>query len=476
MKIASLVFTLTLLSGCTVGPDFSHPYTKIPTQWSGREMASSRTISQDYNPQWWSIFHDVTLSWLINHATENNYDLRIAGMHLLEAEAQSSIISGDELPAASLATSYQRARNSENGLQDISGLEGKKAYGVWQSSVSLNWEPDFWGQIHRAVESANARTEASAELRRGVLLTVQAETARNYLLLRGVQARKITVRQNLQIAKNSLRLTQIRMEAGVATGLEVSEARARVADTEAALPLLDQQQHHLINTLSYLSGEMPETLTNRLAQSQPLPSLPPDVPVGLPSELVKRRPDIRVAEAELHAATAATGVAVASFYPSVTLSANAGVQAMQFGQAWSSGSGFFNIGPAINLPLFEGGKLRGQLALRKTQQQEAALHFQQTVLKAWHETDDAMADYGTLQQQRQKLEIVVNNNQTALKTAQQQYLSGASDFLNVLTVQKALSDAQQALVISNTNVLLSLVQLYKALGGGWEYHPADHTT
>ncbi len=479
MKMAVLAFTMILLSGCTVGPDFKHPIVVTPQQWAGKELADSKTVSKDYDPQWWNIFHDATLSGLINHASENNYDLRIAGTRLLQAEAQSSIVSGDKLPSASIDSGYQRARNSENGLQDISGLEGRKAYSVWQSSASLNWEPDFWGQVHRAVEAANARTEASAELRRGMLLTVQAETARNYILLRGIQAQIITVQQNLNIAQNLLRLTLIRQKAGVSTGLDVSEARARVAETEAVLPALAQQQHHLVNALSYLSGEMPETLSARLTRAAPLPVIPAEVPVGLPSELVKRRPDIRVAEARLHAATAETGVAVASFYPSVTLSANAGVQAMQFSQAWAPGSGFFNIGPVINLPIFEGGKLHGQLVLRQAQQQEAALRFQQTVLNAWHETDDAMSDYDTLQQQRQKLETVVSDTHTALKNAQQQYLSGASDFLNVLTVQKALLDARQALVISNTNVSLSLVQLYKALGGGWQAPlnliPADPT-
>lgn len=476
MRMAALTFIVLLLSGCTVGPDFKHPEVTPPSQWAGREQSDSKTVSKEYDPQWWNIFHDSTLSWLINHATENNYDLRIAGIRLLQAEAQSSIVSGDELPSLSIASGYQRAKNSENGLQDISGLEGRKAYSVWQSSTSLNWEPDFWGQIRRAVEATNAQTEASAELRRGILLTVQAETARNYILLRGVQAQIITVQQNLEIAQSLLRLTLIRQKAGVATGLDVSEARARVADTEAVLPPLAQQQHHLINALSYLSGEMPEALTGRLSQTEPLPVVPAVVPVGLPSELVKRQPDIRAAEAELHAATAETGVAVASFYPSVTLSANAGVQTMQFGQSWRPGSGFFNIGPVINLPIFEGGKLRGQLALRKAQQQEAALRFQQTVLKAWHETDDAMADYDTLQQQQQKLETAVSDTQIALNNARQQYLSGASDFFNVLTVQKALQEARQALVVSKTSVSLSLVQLYKALGGGWQTSPRSHAS
>ena len=317
------------------------------------------------------------------------------------------------------------------------------------------------------MESANASVEASAELRRDVQLSIQAETARDYIQLRSVQAQRNTTEQNLVLARHSLKLTAVKMRDGVATRLEGAEAQAQVALIQARLPILDQQQSRLINALSFLLGEQLGALNAELVAAKALPLTPAKVPVGLPSELTRRRPDIRAAEAKLHAATANIGIATTDFYPRLTLSGDVGLQAMQFSQLGSWGAHYFSFGPSLTLPIFEGGRLRGQLALRKAQQQEAAIHFQSTVLKAWHEVDDAMVDYDTYQQQRNQLKIMVDNDRLALIAAQQQYVGGATDFLNVLTVQKALLNAQQALVVSNAEVSLSIVQLYKALGGGW---------
>jgi NodT family efflux transporter outer membrane factor (OMF) lipoprotein len=467
MKRVSLALSVTLLGGCTLGPDFKAPQVTGPVVWT-QGSAASRTVDKGISPQWWGIFHDATLTRLITRAAQANLDLKAATARLMQAQAERRVIGGDSQPSVNGAVSYQRARNSQEGLQDISGLDGKRAYNVWQPGVDASWELDMWGRARRELESASASVEASADLRRAVLLTVQAETAGDYIQLRGIQAQRATTEQNLTVAEHSLKLTSVRLSDGVATQLEVAEARAQVAAIQARLPILEQQQSHLINALSYLMAEQPGALSRELNGVKPLPLTPVEVPVGLPSQLAQRRPDIRAAEAQLHAATAEIGVATADFYPSITLSANAGLQAMQFNQLGQWGSHFYNFGPGLNLPIFEGGRLRGQLALRKAQQQEAAVHFQQTVLKAWHEVDDAMVDYDTHQRQRQKLVTVVEDSQIALDNAQRQYIAGAIDFLNVLTVQQALLDAQQSLVISNTNVSLSLVRLYKALGGGWE--------
>ncbi len=467
MRGVYLALGATLLSGCMLGPNFVASDVKAPKSWR-QSQATSRTVNQSIDPEWWSIFHDPTLTELISRASAANFDLRVASTRVAQARAERQIIGGDSLPAVNGSSSYQRARNSAKGLQDNSGFDGKKAFSVWQADADVSWELDLWGRVRRELESADANVDAHTDLLRGVLLSVQAETAGDYIQLRAVQARRATAEQNLAVAEHSLKLTSVRMTDGVATQLEVAEALAQVASVQARLPILQQQQSHLINALGYLLAQQPGTLNAELEKPQSLPVTPAQVPVGLPSELARRRPDIRAAEARLHAATAEIGVAKADFYPTITLSGNIGLQAMQFSQLGSWGSHLYNFGPSLNLPIFEGGRLKGQLALKEAQQQQAAIQFQQTVLKAWHEVDDAMVDYETYQQQRERLKVAVDNSQVALNNAQRQYVAGATDFLNVLTVQRTLLDAQQALVISDENVSLSLVQLYKALGGGWQ--------
>jgi NodT family efflux transporter outer membrane factor (OMF) lipoprotein len=234
------------------------------------------------------------------------------------------------------------------------------------------------------------------------------------------------------------------------------------------LPALEQRQSQLINALSLLMGEPPQALFAELSTDVPVPPTPRQVAIGLPSQLAERRPDIRQAEARLHAATASIGVAKGDFYPRITLSGNLGSQAMQLSDFGSWGSRSFGIGPQLSLPLFDGGRLRGVLNLREAQQQEAAIAYQQTVLRAWHEIDDQLTAYNTSQLRRDSLAEAVRQNQIALRTAQQQYVEGVVDFVNVLTVQGALLATQEQFVESSTGVSLAMVGLYKALGGGWE--------
>lgn len=467
MKLTALAISILLLSGCMVGPDFTPPAVKSPQAWP-QGHAPGRIAERELQPQWWQIFHDDTLTALVEQSARSNLDVQAAGARLLQAQAEHRVVTGESLPSVDATASYQRARNSQHGLQDISGLGGKKAWSVWQPGIGASWELDMWGRLRRERESSAARVEVSDDQRRAVLLTVQAATVSDYFQLRSVQLQRDISLQNLDIARHSLKLTGIRMDDGVATRLEVAQAQAQVASVESTLPILEQQETHLMNSLSFLLGENPGVLTERLAGSRPLPLTPPEVPVGLPSELAQRRPDIRAAEAQLHAATADIGVATADFYPSITLSGNVGLQAMQFSQLGNWGSRLYSFGPSLNLPIFEGGRLRGQLALKKAQQQEAAIHFQSTVLKAWHEVSDAMVDYDTYQRQRSQLATLVENDRIALAAASKQYEAGATDFLNVLTMQKELLASQQEQVKSDANVSLALVRLYQALGGGWE--------
>ncbi|MBY4674360.1 efflux transporter outer membrane subunit [Burkholderia multivorans] len=466
----AIVAVMLGMAGCTtVGPDFQPPSAALPDRWS----VSAVQMSKGRHPgstdaRWWKVFNDAELSSLVERVAAANLDVKAATTRWMQARAARRMTGADAEPSVGASASYQHARSSQNGLLDISGLDGKKDYNVWQPGLDASWELDLWGRVRREIESADASVEASADVRRGVLLSVLAETARDYIQLRGVQAQQAIIRQNLDIARHTLRLTQIRFADGVATHLETAEASATVSAIEAQLPALENDHLRLVNALSYLLGEPPRALENELQAIAPIPPVPPVVPLGLPSELAERRPDIREAEARLHAATADIGVAVGDFYPRITLSANLGLQAMRFGglDAWSSR--MFGVGPALSVPIFEGGRLKGQLALRKARQQEAMIGFQRTVLGAWHDVDDAMSDYGTRQQRHEKLAATVDQDRIALENANRQYEAGATDFLQVLTVQRDLLAAQQALVASSADVSVSLVGLYKALGGGWE--------
>jgi len=470
-RLLQPVFALSLLSlaACTVGPDFQRPEGPRVEAWAtAQKAAPSQVVTSPLDERWWDVFKDPQLSALSRRVLTDNLDLQLATSRLQQSRAARQVITAERYPSSGASGGYARKRNSGEGLNDPSGHEGKSAFNLWDAGFSASWELDFWGRVRRETEAADATLEVAENDRRGVLLSVLAETAQDYIQLRGVQSTRAVTEQNLEVARHSLKLSQLRLADGVATDLDVAEAAAQVATIESQLPALQQRQAQLINALSLLMGEPPQALHAELAADAPVPQTPSQVAIGLPSQLAERRPDIRQAEARLHAATASIGVAKGNFYPRITLSGNFGSQAMQLSDFGSWGSRQFGIGPQFSLPLFDGGRLRGVLHLREAQQQEAAVAYQQTVLRAWHEIDDQLTRYNSSQLRRDSLAEAVRQNQIALRTAQQQYVEGVVDFVNVLTVQGALLATQEQLVESSTGVSLAMVGLYKALGGGWE--------
>ena len=326
----------------------------------------------------------------------------------------------------------------------------------------------MWGKIRRSVEAAGATAQASEEARRGVLLTNLAEVARDYITLRGVQTQLRIARDNARIAQDSLKLTLQRAEGGMTTTLDVATAQAQLSTTLAQIPSLEQQEAQLINALSLLLGMPPNGLRAQLQTPRAVPPVPPRVPIGLPSELARRRPDVREAEARLHAATASIGVARAAFFPSVTLSGSVGLQAIQLAPLFGLNARQYAFGPGVTVPIFENGRLKATLHLTEAQQKEAALSYQQTVLQALHEVDNALTAYRSEQARRQQLIDAVTQNRRALELATARYAQGVSDFLTVLDAQRTLLVNELQLSDSTTLVSNNLVALYKALGGGWE--------
>ncbi len=495
---------MLLATGCTVGPDYQAPSLWSPASWfASGSMPPARTASEPVaaplDPDWWGEFHDPELTSLEHRVAASNLDIRTAGFRLAESRAQRSIAAADQFPSVNGNASYTREKASNRGVFSAlggagggntsangagagtaasgaggsSGAGGVPASGIppfnlWQYGFDASWELDLWGRVRRSIESANANVRASAEDRRNMLLSVLAEVARDYIQLRGTQREIEITRDNLNTAQQALHLAQQRFAGGLGTELDVANAASQVAAASAQVPGLEQDEAQGINRLSYLLGETPGALNGELGAHKPIPPVPPVVPIGFPSELARRRPDIREAEAQLHAATADIGVAVASFYPSVTLSGSLGIQALQFKDLATWNARQYAFGPSLTVPIFQGGRLKAQLELRKQQQQEAAVNYQRTVLQAWHDVDNALIAYQDEQRRRDQLAISVRANQRALGLAQDQYRAGLTDFLNVLDAERSLLSAQQQYAQSTTTVSTDLVALYKALGGGWE--------
>jgi NodT family efflux transporter outer membrane factor (OMF) lipoprotein len=350
----------------------------------------------------------------------------------------------------------------------LPGDKGSPAYDLYQFGFDASWELDFWGRVRRGVEAATAVSNASYEDRNFVLLSARAELARDYVQLRDTQALLEIAQQNLEIARDATKLTETRVREGVTTNLDVANAAAQAASIESLIPTLEANCETTINSIGLLLGMQPGELQQTLSARGAVPKLPNNVPIGFASEVVQRRPDIRRAEAQLHAATAAIGMAKADFYPRISLNGSAGFQSLQLSNLADWASGQFVIGPSITLPIFEGGRLKGTLHLREAQQQEAAIVYKRTVLAAWREVDDALVLYDAEQRRNERLQQVVRLNQSALSIARQRYKAGAVDFLDVLNVQKQLLDAQSNLERSTANAATNLITLCKALGGGWE--------
>lgn len=467
--IIGMAVCFSLIAGCTVGPDFSAPKNELQdAKWLSEPRINSNALTSEaaIPSKWWMRFNDPVLTELEETLQRTNLDLQMAANRIEQSRALLGITESSLQPSIAANASYSRSGLSENGQFAALGAP-THASDFWQTSVDASWELDLWGRTRRASEGATAALEATEYDQAAVRVAVSAELARTYLLLRGTQAQLDITNQNKTIAERALKLAESREHNGVATRFETSSARAQLATVNAMLPELTQHRDALMNGLALLLGEKPRSLNNKLQPIMPLPSLPTEVPVGVPSELAHRRPDILRAEAQLHAATASVGVATADFYPRIGLKGRVGVEAFESQDITSWDSRFFSVGPTVYLPIFQGGRLTQRLALNEARQKNAALVYRQTVLRAWHEVDNALDTAAAQQRQHEELVISYAQNKQALQIAERGYQEGASDYLRVLTAQRNLLASQTSLNTSATNSTLTLVNLYKALGGGW---------
>jgi NodT family efflux transporter outer membrane factor (OMF) lipoprotein len=469
---------LAALAGCTVGPVFEPPAVDAPRNW-GPTIATvpSSVTSDGPDPRWWRSFNDPELNSLINRAVAQNLDLKTAAERILQGRSERDVVALEGLPHIREQSSYERFRYSTHGnpLGLVVPRPGATPeVDVYQNGFSSSWELDLFGRVRRGVEAANARTQSAVEDRNGVTLATEAELAQDYLSLRGTQALLVIAEGNLALAQENVRLADSRRSFGTATTLETAQARAQQEVIAERLPPLLARQAATINAIGLLLAEQPRALEAELRPPSALPTVPRLVPVGLPATLVRRRPDIRRAEAGLHAAVAQTGVAVASFYPDVSLAGTFALNSFQFKDAFSLYSRMFQVGPQVSIPIFQGGQLRGTLRLRESQQREAAITFQKTLLQAWREVDDALTDYAQAQARQDHAARAVAQSQAALAAARERFAAGAASFLNVTSAQAQLLGSQDDLATSGLEAATDLVRLYRALGGGWKI--ADATS
>ena len=480
IRCAIALYLTMLVAGCTVGPDYKRPVVPVPKQWhettkNTRTELPLLSTHETHPDQWWKSFNDPSLNRLITDAIAANLDLKQALVRVKEARAQRWITITAGLPSVTGRSNLSRRFNnttatSQTGATSSAGGGfgiGNQIINIFQLGFDAQWELDFFGGERRAIEAADANVDSEMESSRNVLVTLLGEVAGNYIELRANQQLIAITRENLNSQQETVRLTQIRQQAGFASMLEVAQAQSQAETTEAFMPVYETIVKQSIHALSVLLGREPEALALRFDNPGTIPAMSSVVISELPSELLLRRPDIRQAERQIAKANANVGVATAELYPRVNLTAFLGLQNMRItdftpiGKSWSAGS-------SLTLPIFNWGRINANIRSKEAQFDLAFLTYQSTVLTAFKEVEDALVAYSKEQQRHKSLEQAVSASQLAVQMADERYHRGLTTFLDVLQTQQALFQTQRNLVDSEAQLSTDLVALYKALGGGWQ--------
>lgn len=464
-----------LTTGCTVGPNYVKPRVETPARWI--ELPAGGVVEGPTEVvAWWRLFSDETLESLVQRAVASNKDLKLAEARIREARAARGIVAADAYPGVDVGGSYTRSRGSgsvrtsdgqvtgsENG-----GSRSRQTQDLFEIGFDAGWEIDLFGRVRRSVEAAEADIQTSEENRRDVLVSLLAEVARSYIQLRGDQRRVAIAVSNLKSQQKTLELTVGRYEAGLSSELDVAQARAQLATTEARVPELESSARQSIHRLGILLGMEPAALLAELGEEKPIPVGPDEVPVGLPSDLLRRRADVRRAERELAAATARVGVATADLFPRFSLTGVAGQDAVGLVDVALPSNTFWRVGPSVRWPLFDAGKIRANIQVQDARQEQALVRYEQAVLNSLKDVEDALVAYSKEHVSRNALLQAVEAGRKALDISTELYSRGLVDFLNVLINQRALDATQDQLAQSEQALSTKLVALFKALGGGWD--------
>lgn len=468
----ALLCLLPLAAGCLVGPDYQKPQPQVPEHWAAQPRpASTGAAPADKDlAKWWAVFNDPVLISLEERALQSNLDLMQAKARLRQARAARGIAAGGLGPQLDGSASYQRSRSPYTSSR-AGGSTASSVGDYYQAGFDASWEVDIFGGRRRELEAADADVLSAEEASREARVSLAAEVARSYLELRILQGRSAIARANLAAQRHTARLTKQRQEAGFVSGLDAANAEAQAATTAARIPILESSARQTMHALGLLLGLEPAALLDQLSPAAAIPQAPPAVPAGVPSDLLRRRPDIRRAEAGLHAATARIGVATADLFPRFYLTGGAGYQSSAF-DSWFDWAGrSWSIGPSMNWNLFQSGRTRANIELQKARTEESLLAYRQTVLNSLREVEDALTASTAEEAHQRELARAVAANRRAVDLAGKLYAEGQVDFLNVLQSQGALYASEDALALSTGAVSTNLIALYKALGGGWQDAP-----
>jgi len=461
-----LLLCLATVTGCAVGPDYQPVRTSVPENWAGPVPVAG--VAAPDVIRWWTAFDDPVLSSLVERAILSNLDLKLAEARIRQARAARNVALSGFGPSVNAGGSFQRSLSSQGVLGRISSGTDGVISNQFQAGFDAAWELDIFGGIRRGAEAADADLLAAVEGSRGIFVTLAAEVAVNTIDLRAFQQRILIARDNLRAQQYSAELTRKRFLGGLIGGLDVANADAQVAITAAQIPLLEASAEQTIYRLSLLIGREPGALIPELSEVSAIPAASPSVPVGIPSELLRRRPDIRKAEAEIHAATARIGVATADLFPKVILTGSAGFRNSEFNSWMDWANRFWSFGPSVSWQVFDTGRTLSNIELKEAFQEQTLISYQQTVLSALQEVDNALIASAKEQERRNSLGEAVAASRKSVHLATQLYTMGQTDFLNVLLAQRSQYASEEALAQSTATVSTNLVALYKALGGGWE--------
>ncbi len=483
-----------LVAGCTtlsewvhngfkVGPNFHPPEAPVAPAWIDAADPGIVHAPAD-DGAWWEVFRDPVLSSLIQTAYGQNLDLKTAGTRVLQARAQRAIAAGNLFPQTQNALgAYAHIQASKNfnffkipeinsPFFNIPSLSPPSIFNVWATGFNASWELDFWGRIRRNIESADASLTASVEAYNTALVTLLADVATNYVQVRTFQQRIAFARRNAEIQRESLRLTEVRLKEGKATLLDVRQARSNLAQTESTIPPLVIGLRQANNRLCVLLGQPPETLLPCLSEA-PIPTAPPQVAAGIPADLLERRPDVRRARAQAAAQCAQIGVAEADFFPRIGVTGFLGYTADDIRRLFEESSFTGVILPNFQWKILNYGRVLNNLRAQEARFAENVLEYQQTVLTAGREVEDALVAFVQYQVQARSLEVTVREAAGAVDLVVAQYKEGRADFNRVFTTQTQLVTQQDQLAAARGNIALSLINVYRALGGGWKVFEKD---
>lgn len=519
---ASVVASAFLLAGCEVGPNYSKPKEKVPKNFAEAHAATepSRITSQEIElTQWWTTFNDEELNSLIHRALKQNLNLQQAESRIRQARYERSIATGELFPGIDANGGYQHARGSKNvvippgAFSSSSGSSGSKSSGssgsgktttlrppgelgtaqqstaapaggpqsplgnggfpgvetdLYQAGFDAVWEVDIFGGARRGMEAASADLTAAVENRRAVEVSLLAEVARTYIDLRGLQLQLSIAQQNLADQRKLIAIIREKQKVGLTTYLNVDQQNVEVANTAAAIPAIEAQLRQSIHALAILLAQGPDTLMRELTPPAELPGLPPRVPVGLPSDLLWRRPDVRESERKLAAATARIGMQKAQLFPQFSITGELGLDSSEPSKLLDWSSRYFLLSPGVSWPIFDAGQISGRVKVAREVAKQALISYRQTILQALKEVDDAIANY-RLEQVRQKSLIeAVNFSRESVRLSREQYVQGVVDFIVVLDAERNLLQSENALAQSRQTIDTDLIALYKSLGGGWQ--------